>query len=180
MAQPPPPPPLGAIPPADGAWTPTPPPVVLTPPYAGFGTRFVAALIDFCCLLPIYAVLLIGGVDRMENSGTVMVGTSDLSILRPEWVSLALALALARWTYQFLMIGRWNATVGKFALGIRVRLPDGSRAGWREAALRPILEVVLGLLGIDAARLLDGLWMLWDKQKQTLHDKVAGTIVVHR
>jgi uncharacterized RDD family membrane protein YckC len=28
--------------------------------------------------------------------------------------------------------------------------------------------------------LVDDLWPLWDKQKQTLHDKVAGTVVVKR
>ncbi len=34
------------------------------------------------------------------------------------------------------------------------------------------------MLRISLASLLDDLWMLWDKQKQTLHDKIAGTIVV--
>ena len=26
--------------------------------------------------------------------------------------------------------------------------------------------------------LLDGLWVLWDEQQQTLHDKVANTAVI--
>jgi uncharacterized RDD family membrane protein YckC len=34
--------------------------------------------------------------------------------------------------------------------------------------------------GAGLITLLDDLWMLWDRQKQTLHDKVAGTIVIHR
>jgi len=33
--------------------------------------------------------------------------------------------------YAFVMIGKWNATLGKFAVGIRVRKADGSSAGWR-------------------------------------------------
>ena len=80
------------------------------------------------------------------------------------------------------MIGKWNATVGKFALSIRVRRDDGSPAGWREALLRPLLQlglnVVNGVGGVGILGLLDYLWMLWDRQKQTLHDKIAGTIVV--
>ena len=35
-------------------------------------------------------------------------------------------------------------------------------------------------LGIGIVTLVDDLWMLWDKQKQTLHDKVASTIVVKK
>ena len=66
-------------------------------------------------------------------------------------------------------------------MSIRVRRLDGSPAGWREAALRPVLETVISLLRASTLGLLslvDYLWMLWDKQKQTLHDKLAGTIVV--
>jgi len=40
------------------------------------------------------------------------------------------------------------------------------------------LELVIGVLRISLASLVDDLWMLWDKQKQTLHDKIASTIVV--
>jgi uncharacterized RDD family membrane protein YckC len=94
------------------------------------------------------------------------------------WTLLTIAIA---YLYAFVMIGKWNATLGKFAVGIRVRKVDGSPAGWREAALRPLLQAALDLprlsvLGI--ARALDYLWMVWDKQSQTLHDKIAGTIVV--
>ena len=84
--------------------------------------------------------------------------------------------------YHVLMIGRWNATVGKFALGIPVRKTDGTEAGWREAALRPLLQLGISLLnlvpGVGLLSILDYLWMLWDDRKQTLHDKIAGTIVV--
>jgi uncharacterized RDD family membrane protein YckC len=79
------------------------------------------------------------------------------------------------------MVGYWGATVGKFAVGIRVRKMDGSPATWREAALRPILQTALGLIragGVGLLTLLDDLWMLWDPHKQTLHDKIAATIVV--
>jgi uncharacterized RDD family membrane protein YckC len=56
-------------------------------------------------------------------------------------------------------------------------------AGWREALLRPLLQLIVGVASfVPGARLitlLDDLWMVWDKQSQTLHDKVANTIVIH-
>jgi len=94
------------------------------------------------------------------------------------WTLLGAALS---YLYAFVMIGRWNATLGKFAVGIRVRRPDGTPAGWREAALRPILQTVVALVrlsGVALLTLVDDLWMVWDQQNQTLHDKIAGTIVV--
>jgi len=94
------------------------------------------------------------------------------------WTLLGAAIT---YLYAFVMIGRWNATLGKFAVGIRVRRPDGTPAGWREAALRPILQTVVALIrlsGVALLTLVDDLWMVWDKQSQTLHDKIAGTIVV--
>jgi uncharacterized RDD family membrane protein YckC len=59
----------------------------------------------------------------------------------------------------------------------------GAVAGWREALLRPLLQLIVGVASfVPGARLitlLDDLWMVWDKQSQTLHDKVANTIVIH-
>ena len=78
----------------------------------------------------------------------------------------------------------FGGTLGKLAVGIRVRKADGSVVGWREALLRPILQLIVSfgsfVPGAWLITVLDDLWMLWDRQRQTLHDKVAGTIVVHR
>ena len=35
------------------------------------------------------------------------------------------------------------------------------------------------LLDVVALGILDALWMIWDTQKQTLHDKLASTYVVN-
>ncbi len=71
-----------------------------------------------------------------------------------------------------------QATPGKFALGLRVRLRSrpGSLPLW-SVLLRWASQFVLGsLLGLIG--LLDYLWPLWDGKKQALHDKVARTNVV--
>ena len=159
-----------------------PPPAPPAPLYAGFWIRALALLIDGFVIaaieLPLFLPFVWLPVWRSLRA------TIDTGVHQPPvhlfygWTLLSIAIG---YLYAFVMIGKWNATLGKFAVGIRVRKADGSPAGWREAALRPLLQAALdlprlGVLGI--ARALDYLWMVWDKQSQTLHDKIAGTIVV--
>src|SRR6187200_2322398 len=176
VSQPPLPPPPSPLSPAPG-WGPPPEPVV-PPPYAGFWIRVLASIIDSLVLAPLYIPLAIRMIDQLHITSSTDVSSIDFGQMSGELVGWALVLQFVRYAYELVMIGRWNATVGKFAVGIRVRQTDGSPATWREAALRPLLELVIGVLRISLASLVDDLWMLWDKQKQTLHDKIAGTIVV--
>jgi uncharacterized RDD family membrane protein YckC len=178
VSQPPLPPPPSPFPPAPG-WTPT-PETIAPPAYAGFWIRVLASIIDSLVLAPLYIPLAIRAIDRMHITSSTDVSTIDFSQVGGEVAGWALVLLFVRYLYELVMIGQWNATVGKFAVGIRVRRTDGSPATWREAALRPLLELVIGVLRLSLASLLDDLWMLWDKQKQTLHDKIASTIVVHK
>ena len=84
--------------------------------------------------------------------------------------------------------GPTGQTLGKRL--VRVRVIDtgtGELVGPQRGLMRalpPLAFGVLGLLGpvtfslAIVASLLDGLWPLWDQQRQTWHDKVAGTVVV--
>jgi uncharacterized RDD family membrane protein YckC len=68
-------------------------------------------------------------------------------------------------------------TVGKKALGIRVRHADQDRAiGYGASAGRYFITFAFGIFYIPA--LLDYLWPLWDRRHQSLHDKVANSVVV--
>ena len=80
--------------------------------------------------------------------------------------------------------GPRGQTVGMMAVGVRV-VREGAhdalgygRAFWRALAeqfLR-ILAAVTLILGV--VWLLDMLFPLWDKKRQTLHDKLAKTVVL--
>ena len=60
---------------------------------------------------------------------------------------------------------------------IRVlRDADGSSVGYLRALLRAVFPVILWITLIGGV--LDVLWPLWDSKHQTLHDKIAGTVVV--
>jgi uncharacterized RDD family membrane protein YckC len=163
-----------------------PPPPVLQTHYAGFWIRVLARIIDAVVLAPLYIPIIVhtlGPIRQAMDEANRTGQPFQTPIIEPiayQWTVLILAIG---YVYQLVMIGLWGATVGKFATGIRVRRLDGTPAGWREAALRPVLETVISLLRASTLGLLslvDYLWMLWDKQKQTLHDKLAGTIVVKK
>ena len=92
-----------------------------------------------------------------------------------------LAAALIMFVYDWVQHGLWGRTLGKRALGTKVvRASDrskvsGGAAGGRAAvfALPPIVPLVGGFFA-----LLNELWLLWDRQRQCLHDKAARTVVV--
>jgi uncharacterized RDD family membrane protein YckC len=67
------------------------------------------------------------------------------------------------------------------AVGIRVvQMLDGSLPNWGQAISRWALPAVAGLIPVTGALgwLLIYLWMLWDANRQGLHDKVAKTVVI--
>jgi uncharacterized RDD family membrane protein YckC len=81
-------------------------------------------------------------------------------------------------------VGAHNGqTLGKQVLSIRVARHDGQPVTAATALIRDVLMkgVVIGGIGglfLGIPPLLDGLWPLWDDQRQTWHDKVAATVVV--
>jgi uncharacterized RDD family membrane protein YckC len=70
--------------------------------------------------------------------------------------------------------GPKGATPGKQVCGIRIiDMQGGGSIGYGRAFIRWIMKIVSG-----AVFYLGYLWMLWDKEKQCWHDKVANDVVV--
>jgi uncharacterized RDD family membrane protein YckC len=122
-------------------------------PRANFGQRLVAAIIDG---------ILVGIV------GTVIELTVDQTL--GGIVSLALGVAY----YGWLEGSPSGQTVGKHVMGIRVYdLRHGGPIGTGRAIGRYFARIVSAI-----PCLLGYFWMLWDKEKQTWHDKLVGSVVV--
>ena len=126
---------------------------VQTGPRASFWLRLAAALID--------GVLLgiIGGIVR-AILGDVLGAA----------VNILLGLAY----YAYLEGSPSGQTVGKRAMSIRViDFAGGGPIGPGRALIRYIGRLVSAIpCGLGY------FWMLWDKEKQTWHDKLATTVVV--
>jgi uncharacterized RDD family membrane protein YckC len=83
--------------------------------------------------------------------------------------------------YAILNGSELGQTFGKRAMNIAVRDIGGTGGtiGPQRAGLR---YVTVGLFRIVpffvVFTVLDGLWPLWDRRFQALHDKIAGSVVV--
>jgi uncharacterized RDD family membrane protein YckC len=98
-------------------------------------------------------------------------GAALLSLMFGLPLLLAFIIGL---TYYAGMTAAWGRTLGKMALGLQVVGLDGNKPGYLRAALRETIGRFLS--GFVCC--LGYLWMLWDPQQQTWHDKISGTAVV--
>jgi uncharacterized RDD family membrane protein YckC len=122
-------------------------------PRAGFWRRFAAVFVDGIILAIPYSVLL-----AIMSQGAA-------------W-GLSILIDLAYFTY--LEGSASGQTIGKKLLSIRViDFNSGGSIGYPRAFGR-----YLGRFLSSAVLLLGYLWMLWDKEKQTWHDKLVSSVVV--
>lgn len=152
----------------------TQPPAYTQPPvgpldYAGFWTRFGASLVDglilsvaFGFIYVICISLAAGTTDQNDPSGNVFLCLAYLTI------------ALLNWLYHAgFESSEKQATPGKMAAGIKVTDLNGQRITFGKATGRLLLKYFSG-----AAFYIGYLMVAWDDKKQTLHDKLAGTLVI--
>jgi uncharacterized RDD family membrane protein YckC len=148
-------------------------------PRANFGQRLGAYLLDFIIVFVPMLILfgLLGGFDDLRE---------DTNQFQPfgegENILFSLVGFVVTLSYFTLLEGSGSGqTIGKKALSIRVISQEtGGSINYARALGRnsvrslpsyiPFIGWIWGLL--------DHLWMLWDKEKQALHDKAARTLVV--
>jgi uncharacterized RDD family membrane protein YckC len=75
--------------------------------------------------------------------------------------------------YSGVMYSLRGQTLGKMALGIRVVGPDDANPGFFRAAFRDTIGKIISSLFCAVGYL----WMLWDGEQQTWHDKLFSTRV---
>jgi uncharacterized RDD family membrane protein YckC len=69
--------------------------------------------------------------------------------------------------------GQKKATLGKQAMGLKVTDLSGGRINFGQASIRHFGKFISAII-----LFIGYLMMLWDSKKQTLHDKIAGTLVI--
>ena len=122
-------------------------------PRSGFWRRFAAMIVD-ALVLAIPAIIL------------VVLVSQDLANILSTLIGLAY--------YTYFEGGPTGQTVGKRALGIRViDFRGGGPIGYGRGLLRYIARILSTI-----PLFLGYFWMIWDKEKQTWHDKIANTVVV--
>jgi len=121
--------------------------------YANFGQRLLGGLIDFLITFPISWI----GYKLQNNHVNIFLQT--------------LFMLLTGFYFVIFWITR-RATPGMILLKIKLITDNTSLT---------VLKAIIRYIGMNismACFFVGCLWMLWDKKKQTWHDKLAGTYVV--
>jgi uncharacterized RDD family membrane protein YckC/type II secretory pathway pseudopilin PulG len=134
--------------------------------YAGFWVRYVANVIDGIVLVvPIIiidlALLFLTGLKG---------GNSGLTILS------YILNCLIIWSYFMVMTYKYQATLGKMAVGVKVVSDKSDRLTVGQLILRETLGKILSLIILYIGYIMAG----FTKRKQALHDKIAKTVVVYK
>lgn len=127
-------------------------------PRAGFWRRLGATLVDGLIYgIPVAIIVAVMGDGYDQNTSNGLTWLVGL-------------------VYYSYFEGSTGQTPGKRLLRIRVvdaRASGARPIGYGRAAIRFLMSVVSG-----AALAIGYLWMLWDRERQTWHDKVASAYVV--
>lgn len=139
--------------------------------YGGFWIRFGAKFIDSLLIIAVNMAigfvfgLSVGMIGFTDGSGESLV--IDLLVQVMNIVVPAI--------YATFFIGRYGATLGKMACGLKVVRPDGGPISYPRALGRYCAEFLSGLiLGIGY------IMAAFDSEKRSLHDRICSTRVVRK
>lgn len=145
--------------------------------YAHPIARLAARIIDGLTLIPIFgagygaiAFAIMGGGNN-PDAGFLIVVAVFLGIML---ISILHALVFIPWQNASVHQASW----GKRAVGIIVTNLDGERATFGQTIGREAVQMAFGF--VPCLNLIDVVWLFFDDQKQCLHDKTAGTLVLRR
>ena len=173
-------------------------------PLAGWGSRLGAYVIDSLVVGVVatalgipwwiqvvreYVAFLDELTSAAEAGRTSSTDSLDLyAEIAGPLVVLTLITLLVGLVYHAAQLRLRSSTLGMRAVGIEVRTwePLHDRLPWRVVLLRWATFYGVGILAVVPLAgtfvslyiILAGLWPLWDKRRQGLHDKAAGTVVV--
>jgi uncharacterized RDD family membrane protein YckC len=140
-------------------------------PLASIGQRAIARILDTVLMAVPSALLLVPYLDT---------STEPVSIDVPFWVTIAVVAVFA--VYEVVCVALWSQTLGKRLFRVRVvRIDDGQRTGWSKAAIRALVPLAASAVPYVGPFLWIGTYLVAvvDARRQGLHDKAAGTIVIH-
>ena len=134
-------------------------------PYAGFGARFLAKMIDWI-ILGIFQNTFYFAF----SGGMTLPNATVLTSILLSFSGMGFMLGYNAW-----FLGRFRATPGKMALGLEVVRYDGRPLSYARALGRSAAEIVSMLL-----MYLGYIMVALDPEKRGLHDFVADTRVLRK
>lgn len=157
--------------------------------YAGFWRRFAAYIIDGFIIAFIQQIMVIpflaifglsfissSGLDFEELESSDPAALGYLVAIIGAYFSIAILMIVLQWLYFSLMeSSKYQGTLGKIALNIKVTNYQGERITFLRATGRyfgKILSGIIFMIGFIMAGITE--------KKQALHDMIAETLVVKK
>ena len=129
--------------------------------------RFAAVMLDSMVL---WFVMFLVSMGVIATIGKGFADPSAFGRTTAIWYLFSFGFSSS---YMIFFLGKFGATPGKMALGIKVVRPDGRPIGFGLATGRYFATMVSGMtMGIGH------IMAFFDKEKKTLHDRIAGTRVI--
>lgn len=156
------------------------------PIFAGFWLRFVAYIIDWVIIyalqsfifVPFFGLLGISFASKardFENMSDAeamgVIGT--MAAVSTAAIFLSSVIAIFYWT--LMESSKYQATVGKLALGLKVTDMDGNSLDFVKALVRNFCKIFSGVI-MGIGYIMAG----FTEKKQGLHDIIANTLVVKK
>jgi uncharacterized RDD family membrane protein YckC len=143
-----------------------------TPTRAGFGKRFLGWLVDIIISivvsLPVILILESIGIDMIQTSSTNNEFKAQGNVGAQIVIGL---IGSAVWAW---FLSNKGATPGMMVANLKcVRRDTGANLSFGAAFGRGLMSIVS-----QAVCLLGYFWSIWDKEKQTWHDKVVDSVVI--
>lgn len=151
--------------------------------YAGFWLRFVAVIIDglllgavqFIAIMPILGIMGIGlptDIQDLDSSdGINMVG----QMMAMAGVAQVVFLVIQTLYFSLMESSKYQASIGKIVLGLKVTDVNGSPLDFTKALVRNLCKIISSMI-----LLIGYLMAAFTEKKQALHDMIASTLVVKK
>ena len=153
-------------------------------PLSEWWKRLLAFLIDALIIsVPYFVILAVIGFGFFANT-RIVCNEFGCTTEGGGFVAVFFLPQLVWGTLAFIYFTVFHATpkgqtLGKMVLNVQPRVEaTGGQLDYGKSAIRAGVLAGLYIVSCGVGLLLDGLWPLWDPKRQTLHDKVAGTLVV--
>ncbi|MFZ9696512.1 MAG: RDD family protein [Ilumatobacteraceae bacterium] len=151
--------------------------------YAGFWSRFIARIGDNVVALIYASPILVGGiflialgVQNCDTSQNTITCTSG----QVEWTPIALGILalVAGVVFALALPIRWIAKTGAGPVSRKMRVRVVCRRTGQPIGTGRAVGRLLGSFVSGWIFYLGYLWMLWDSEKQTWHDKMVSSMVI--
>ena len=144
---------------------------------ASIWARVGGRVMDFVLVYFIGSLVVIAVMD-LETDPDLLESSGDLQ--RVAFIILAIAVV-----YETILVATWGKTIGKAVIGTKVIGTGGEDPPrWLAALVRGIVPVAPSLVLPELGTVIMVViyaWLVWDRNRQGLHDKAARTYVVkHR